>query len=43
MDSTYCRERTRFVGHARNGILEEFENRCSNTGAVYTLRVSGNF
>lgn len=43
IDSTYCRERTRFLGHARNGIMEEFENRCSNTGAVYTLRVSGNF
>ncbi|MEQ8313312.1 MAG: TonB-dependent receptor plug domain-containing protein [Gammaproteobacteria bacterium] len=42
-DSTFCRERFRYVGHVRDGILEEFENRCSNTGAVYTFRVSGNF
>jgi len=42
-DSTWCRERFRYVGHVRDGILEELENRCSNTGAVYTFRISGNF
>ncbi len=42
-DSTFCRERFRYVGHVRDGILEELENRCSTTGAVYTFRISGNF
>ncbi len=42
-DSPQCRERERFVGHVRDGILEELEKRCSNTGRIISLKVSGNF
>ena len=42
-DSPNCRERQRYEGHVRDGILEELEMRCSSFGPVYTFRISGNF
>lgn len=42
-DSPNCRERQRYEGHVRDGILEELEMRCSSFGPVVTFRISGNF
>lgn len=42
-DSPQCRERERYLGHVRDAILEELEKRCSNTGRIISLKVSGNF
>lgn len=42
-DGVQCRERQRFVGHVRDGILEELEKRCGGSGRVLTLRMSGTF
>jgi len=42
-DGASCRERQRFVGHVRDGILGELEKRCTTTGRVFTLRMSGTF
>ncbi|HIF74250.1 MAG TPA: TonB-dependent receptor [Porticoccaceae bacterium] len=38
-----CRERQRFVGRISAGILEEIEDRCSNSGRVLTFKVTGTF
>ena len=38
-----CRERQRFVGRISEGILEEVEDRCSNSGRVLTFKVTGTF
>jgi hypothetical protein len=42
-NSQYCRERQRFVGHISDGILEEIENQCSNSGRTLSLSVNGTF
>ena len=42
-DSPQCRERERYVGHVRDGIFEELEKRCSNTGRIISFKISGNF
>ncbi|MEQ8407336.1 MAG: TonB-dependent receptor plug domain-containing protein [Gammaproteobacteria bacterium] len=42
-DGVQCRERERFVGHIRDGILEELEKRCWGSGRVLTFRMSGTF
>ncbi len=38
-----CRERFRYLGRVSAGILEEIEYRCSYTGRVINLKVSGTF
>lgn len=43
VDGVNCRERLRYDGHIRDQILEEFEKRCTGSGQVYTLRMSGTF
>ena len=42
-NSKYCRERQRFVGRISDGILEEIEDQCGNTGRRISLRVNGTF
>ena len=38
-----CRDRTRFVGHIRDNILEEIETNCFGSGRVFSLKMSGTF
>ena len=38
-----CRARYRYLGRVSAGILEELEHRCSYTGRVINLKVSGTF
>lgn len=42
-DGVQCRERLRYDGHIRDQILEEYEKRCTGSGRVFTLRMSGTF
>lgn len=42
-DGVQCRERLRYEGHIRDQIIEEFEKRCTGSGRVFTLRMSGTF
>jgi len=42
-DVDMCRDRTRFVGHIRDNILEEIEYNCGGSGRTVSLRVSGTF
>lgn len=42
-DVDMCRDRTRFVGHIRDNILEEIEYNCGGSGRVLSLKVSGTF
>ncbi len=42
-NAKFCRERQRFVGRISDGILEEIEDQCGNSGRRLSLRVSGTF
>ena len=42
-DVEICRDRTRYVGHIANDILEEIEFMCYGTGPTVSLKVSGTF
>lgn len=42
-DVEMCRDRTRYVGHIADDILEEIETNCGSTGRVLSMKVSGNF
>ncbi len=42
-DIDRCRDRTRYVGHIADNILEEIEYMCAGSGTTVTLRVSGTF
>jgi hypothetical protein len=38
-----CRDRTRYVGHIADNVLEEIEYMCASMGTTVSLRVSGTF
>jgi outer membrane receptor for ferrienterochelin and colicins len=38
-----CSNRTRYVGRLSAGILEEIERRCSSSGLVMSLKITGTF
>ena len=42
-DAYRCRDRTRYVGHVRDNILEEIETNCFGSGRVFSLKMSGTF
>lgn len=42
-DVEMCRDRTRYVGHIADDILEEIETNCGSTGRVLSMKVSGTF
>ncbi|MDP6535034.1 MAG: TonB-dependent receptor [Gammaproteobacteria bacterium] len=42
-NAKFCRERQRFVGRISDGILEEIEDQCGNSGRRLSLRISGTF
>ncbi|PCH61709.1 MAG: hypothetical protein COC19_04540, partial [SAR86 cluster bacterium] len=42
-DADMCRDRTRYVGHIRDNILEEIEYSCRGSGTVFSLKVSSTF
>jgi outer membrane receptor for ferrienterochelin and colicins len=42
-DVDMCRDRTRFVGHIRDNILEEIEYNCGGSGRTVSFKVSGTF
>ncbi len=42
-DVEICRDRTRYVGHIIDNILEEIEYMCRTSGRTLSLKVSGTF
>ena len=38
-----CRDRTRYVGHIADNVLEEIEYMCASMGTTVSLKVSGTF
>jgi len=42
-DVDMCRDRTRYVGHIADNILEEIEYNCGGSGTVLSMKVSGTF
>ena len=38
-----CRDRTRYVGHIADNVLEEIEYMCATMGTTVSLKVSGTF
>lgn len=42
-DGNQCRERWRYDGHIRDGMLEELEYRCTHTGVETSFRINGTF
>lgn len=42
-DVDMCRDRTRYVGHIADDILEEIETNCGSSGRVLSMKVSGTF
>jgi len=43
LDTPQCRDRERYLGRVRDGILEELEQRCTTSGRIITFKVSGTF
>lgn len=42
-DAVECRERTRFIGATRNGLIEEIEDYCAGSGIKYALKLRHTF
>lgn len=42
-DVKVCRDRTRYVGHIANNVLEELEFNCWSMGRTISLKMSGTF
>ena len=42
-DRSWCRERTRFIGATRDGVIEEIENSCSQPGPKFSLKIRDTF
>jgi hypothetical protein len=42
-DRSWCRERTRFVGATKDGVVEEIESSCSQDGPRLSLKIRNTF